>query len=58
MSFSATGFELDSFEEIYFRMEEELRCPKCNSSQTRFRVKTKDHICYVCGNTWKMEDKE
>jgi len=35
-------------------MEEVLKCPKCGSSQTRFRVKTDDRICYVCGNTFKI----
>lgn len=39
-------------------MKEELKCPECSSSQTRYRVKTGDHICYICGNVWKMEDKE
>jgi ssDNA-binding Zn-finger/Zn-ribbon topoisomerase 1 len=41
-------------------MKEELKCPKCGSSQTRFRVKTNDRICYVCGNYFKIdeEDKE
>lgn len=40
-------------------MQKELRCPKCNSSQTRFRVKTRDHICYICGEVYKLEeDKE
>jgi|LSQX01.1.fsa_nt_gb ribosomal protein L37AE/L43A len=40
-------------------MEEELKCPKCSSSQTRYRVKTKDRICYLCGHTFKnKEDKE
>jgi len=41
-------------------MKEELKCPKCNSSQTRYRVKTQDRICYVCGNVYKLkeEDKE
>lgn len=38
-------------------MEEVLRCPKCNSSQTRYRVKTDEHICYVCGNVYKIKDK-
>ena len=35
-------------------MEEVYRCPKCNSSQTRYRVKTGDRICYVCGHEWKL----
>ena len=39
-------------------MEEELKCPKCNSSQTRYRVKTNDRICYVCGNVFNIEPKE
>jgi len=30
-------------------MEEELKCKKCNSSQTRFRLKTKDIVCNKCG---------
>lgn len=38
-------------------MKEEFRCPKCNSSQTRYRIKTDDRICYMCGNFFK-EDKE
>ena len=39
-------------------MEKELKCSRCNSSQTRYRTKTKDRICYVCGNTDKIEVKE
>lgn len=39
-------------------MKGELRCPECNSSQTRCRVKTKDRICYVCGNVYKIEEKK
>lgn len=33
-------------------MRDELRCPKCKSSQTRYRAKTNDHRCYVCGNIY------
>lgn len=33
------------------------RCPKCNSTQTRYRLKTEDYQCYICGNSWK-EQKE
>lgn len=39
-------------------MDSELKCPKCNSSQTRYRVKTDDRICYSCGNIFKMEKSE
>lgn len=41
-------------------MEVILKCPVYNSSQTRFRVKTQDHICNTCGNVYKIstEDKE
>lgn len=39
-------------------MEEELKCPKCTSSQTRYRVKTDDRICYVCGNIYKLPIKK
>ena len=34
-------------------MIKELRCPHCSSSQTRFRIKTKNHICFSCGNIWE-----
>jgi len=37
-------------------MEDELRCPKCNGSQTRFRVKTQDRICYQCGEIYKIKE--
>jgi len=39
-------------------MEEVFKCPECNSSQTRYRVKTKDRICYVCGHTWNIKEEE
>jgi len=34
------------------------RCPKCSSTQTRYRLKTNDYQCYVCGESWEEEDKE
>jgi len=34
------------------------RCPKCSSTQTRFRLKTKDYQCYVCGHSWKIEEED
>lgn len=36
-------------------MQEELKCPRCTSSQTSFRVKTKDRICYKCGNVYEVD---
>lgn len=40
-------------------MIEELRCDVCGSSQTSYRVKTKDRICYKCGNIFEVkEDKD
>jgi len=39
-------------------MEEVFRCPNCGSSQTRFRVKTRDRRCYVCGDTWEINSDE
>lgn len=39
-------------------MEEELKCTKCGSSQTRYRVKTDDRICYSCGNIYKVDKKK
>ena len=38
-------------------MEVMFKCPKCKSSQTRFRVKTNDRICYSCGNVYFIEEK-
>lgn len=42
---------------LYISMEEELKCPLCKSSQTRYRIKTDDRICNTCGNIYKI-DKE
>lgn len=39
-------------------MDKELKCSKCGSSQTRYRVKTDDRICYVCGNVFKVEEEK
>ena len=36
-------------------MEDELKCDKCGSSQTSYRVKSKNHICYKCGNVYGGE---
>lgn len=36
-------------------MEEALKCSRCGSSQTTYRVKTNDRICYKCGNIFKIE---
>jgi len=38
--------------------ESDLKCPKCNSSQTRCRVKTGDRICYFCGNIYQIEKEK
>ena len=37
-------------------MRDELRCPECSSTQTRYRIKTNDHICYTCGCVFKKEE--
>jgi len=39
-------------------MEEVFKCPKCASSQTRYRIKTDDRICYFCGHVWKINKEE
>jgi len=39
-------------------MEEVFRCPKCHSSQTRYRIKSDERVCYICGNVWKAEVEE
>jgi len=36
-------------------MEEELKCDKCGSSQTSYRVKTNDRICYKCGHIFDIK---
>jgi len=36
-------------------MKEELKCPECGSSQTKFRVKTNNRICYTCGHIYTIE---
>lgn len=36
-------------------MQENLRCPRCRSSQTRYRLKSDDHICYACGLVYKVD---
>ena len=39
-------------------MKGDLKCPECKSSQTRFRIKTNDRVCYVCGNAWQVKNEE
>ena len=39
-------------------MQDVLKCPKCASSQTRYRVKTDDKICYSCGEIYKIEKED
>lgn len=39
-------------------MDDKLRCPKCSSTQTRFRLRSKEHVCYICGNIWAIEEEE
>jgi ribosomal protein S27E len=39
-------------------MKEEIRCVHCGSSQTRYRIKTSDRICYVCGKVEKLKPEE
>jgi len=36
-------------------MQEDLRCKKCDGSQTRLRVKTNERICYSCGHIEKID---
>lgn len=35
-----------------------MRCPNCSSSQTTYRVKTKDRICYKCGTVYACDENE
>lgn len=30
-------------------------CPKCNTKQSYYRLKSKDYQCRACGNSWKPE---
>lgn len=32
-----------------------IRCPKCNSSQTYYRLKDNSHRCKVCNFIWENE---
>jgi len=43
---------------IYIYMTGKLRCPECNSTQTRYRLRTKDYQCHVCGYSWKQESED
>ena len=31
-------------------------CPKCNTRQSYYRLKTKDYQCRACGNSWKSQE--
>jgi hypothetical protein len=37
---------------------EKKRCSKCNSTQIRIRVKTKDKICATCGHIENLNKGE
>jgi len=39
-------------------MDGDLKCKKCDSSQTRARIKTKTRVCYTCGDVWEIEKKK
>jgi ribosomal protein L37AE/L43A len=39
-------------------MEVILRCPQCGKSDSRYRLKTEDHVCNKCGKVWKVDVKE
>ena len=32
------------------------RCPKCNSTQTYYRLKTNDYVCVSCGVQSKADE--
>lgn len=32
---------------------EKPKCPRCESSQSYFRVKDKKHHCRICGHDWE-----
>lgn len=39
-------------------MSKKARCPVCNSTQTRYRLKTQDYQCYECGYSWKQKNDD
>lgn len=39
-------------------MKKELRCPRCNSSQTRYRLKKGEQVCGTCGYQWKIKEEK
>jgi len=39
-------------------MKDVLKCPNCGSSQTRYRVKTDDRICYTCGHVFILKEEK
>ena len=36
----------------------EIRCPKCNSTQTYIRISTNERVCRECGNIEEKNGKE
>lgn len=36
-------------------MKEEIKCPKCNSSQIYNRAKSDDYRCVKCGNIFIID---
>ena len=38
-------------------MEDNLRCPKCGIKQGKFRSKSNDYRCSVCGNLYKVDEE-
>ena len=35
-----------------------VRCPKCDSTQNYYRVKSADYQCQKCGNQFKLAEKK
>lgn len=35
-------------------MEDNLKCPKCESKTIRTRISRNDRVCTKCGHVWDM----
>jgi len=40
-------------------MQGDLKCPKCDKANIRFRIKTNSYVCNICGHFWyKIKEKK
>jgi len=39
-------------------MRDDLKCPRCNKANIRFRIKLNSYICNICGHSWEKIEEE